>query len=211
MGGVISTAKSYGIFIDRPSIAISAHIRMLISKRYQWAWLQLLCFRNGIASCLYHLISAFILLPLLKRNRFLKIYSFSIYIGFAWVVGRYLSGFKWSTWCCRGIPSYRYHFHVGYFVDQISFQNWMFGVVLIMRFDLMDIASISGDISARHNDADSRAISKWHNYLDSADDNSYVYAILLVTPCLLTRIREFIQTQHRNTTRGRRPSAVLWC
>ena len=25
-------------------------------------------------------------------------------------------------------------------------------------------------------------------------------------PCLLTRIREFIHTQHRNTTRGRRPS-----
>ena len=30
--------------------------------------------------------------------------------------------------------------------------------------------------------------------------------ILLVTPCLLTRIREFIHTQHRNTTRGRRLS-----
>ena len=35
--------------------------------------------------------------------------------------------------------------------------------------------------------------------------------ILLVTPCLLTRIREFIHTQHRNTTRGRRPSVVLRC
>ena len=33
----------------------------------------------------------------------------------------------------------------------------------------------------------------------------YMYrgSILLVTPCLLTRIREFIHTQHRNTTRGR--------
>ena len=35
--------------------------------------------------------------------------------------------------------------------------------------------------------------------------------IILVTPCLLTRIREFIHTQHRNTTRGRRPSVVLRC
>ena len=35
--------------------------------------------------------------------------------------------------------------------------------------------------------------------------------ILLVTPCLLMRIREFIHTQHRNTTCGRRPSVVLWC
>ena len=35
--------------------------------------------------------------------------------------------------------------------------------------------------------------------------------LLLVTPCLLTRIREFIHTQHRNTTRGRRPSVVLRC
>ena len=32
----------------------------------------------------------------------------------------------------------------------------------------------------------------------------FCYKILLVTPCLLTRIREFIHTQHRNTTRGRR-------
>ena len=37
------------------------------------------------------------------------------------------------------------------------------------------------------------------------------HAIMLVTPCLLTRIREFIHTQHRNTTRGRRPSVVLRC
>ena len=35
--------------------------------------------------------------------------------------------------------------------------------------------------------------------------------ILLVTPCLLTRIREFIHTQHRNTTCGRRPSVLLRC
>ena len=35
--------------------------------------------------------------------------------------------------------------------------------------------------------------------------------ILLVTPCSLTRIQEFIHTQHRNTTRGRRPSVVLRC
>ena len=35
--------------------------------------------------------------------------------------------------------------------------------------------------------------------------------VVLVTPCLLTRIREFIHTQHRNTTRGRRPSVVLRC
>ena len=35
--------------------------------------------------------------------------------------------------------------------------------------------------------------------------------ILLVTPCLLTRIREFIHTHHRNTTRGRRPGVVLRC
>ena len=32
-----------------------------------------------------------------------------------------------------------------------------------------------------------------------------------VTPCLLPRIRELIHTQHRNTTRGRRPSVVLRC
>ena len=32
---------------------------------------------------------------------------------------------------------------------------------------------------------------------------------LLVTPCLLTRIREFIHTQHRNTTRGRRPKRCI--
>ena len=31
------------------------------------------------------------------------------------------------------------------------------------------------------------------------------------TPCLLTRIREFIHTQHRNTTRHRRPSVLLRC
>ena len=30
------------------------------------------------------------------------------------------------------------------------------------------------------------------------------HVILLVTPCLLARIREFIHTQHRNTTRGRK-------
>ena len=35
--------------------------------------------------------------------------------------------------------------------------------------------------------------------------------ILLVTPCLLMRIREFFRTQHCNTTRGRRPSVVLRC
>ena len=33
----------------------------------------------------------------------------------------------------------------------------------------------------------------------------------IITPCLLPRIREFIHTQHRNTTRGRRPSVVLRC
>ena len=33
--------------------------------------------------------------------------------------------------------------------------------------------------------------------------------ILLLTPCLLPRIREFIHTQHRNTTRSRKPSAIL--
>ena len=32
---------------------------------------------------------------------------------------------------------------------------------------------------------------------------------LLVTPCLLTRIREFIHTQHCNTTRDQRPNVVL--
>ena len=37
------------------------------------------------------------------------------------------------------------------------------------------------------------------------------HGIILVTPCLLTRIREFIHTQHRNTTRGRRPRVVLRC
>ena len=38
-----------------------------------------------------------------------------------------------------------------------------------------------------------------------------VYCIILVTPCLLPRIREFIHTQHRNTSRDQRPGVVLRC
>ena len=42
-------------------------------------------------------------------------------------------------------------------------------------------------------------------------NNDKRHSKLLVTPCLLTRIREFIHMQHRNTTRGWRPSVVLRC
>ena len=47
--------------------------------------------------------------------------------------------------------------------------------------------------------------------LCSQSSTKTIRTILLVTPCSLTRIREFIHKQHRNTTRGRRPSVVLRC
>ena len=58
---------------------------------------------------------------------------------------------------------------------------------------------------------------KWLNMHESTQNKKHdraegiFHGILLVTPCLLTRIREFIHTQHRNTTCGRRPSVVLRC
>ena len=47
--------------------------------------------------------------------------------------------------------------------------------------------------------------SQYYNFL------IYHGGILLVTPCLLTRIQEFIHTQHCNTMHGRRPSMLLRC
>ena len=51
----------------------------------------------------------------------------------------------------------------------------------------------------------------WRNDNHSTYFRFWPHWILLVTPCLLPRIREFIHTQHHNTTLGLRPRVVLRC
>ena len=114
----------------------------------------------SMASYLYRFISVVIALPLLKRFRnghFISICQVSGICSCSWPI----SIWHWMTdVMCKGIISYRYRFHVEHFICQVSFHHLMVDAVSTMRLYLIDIASMRGDISARHSVADIRAMSK---------------------------------------------------